>query len=45
MDKVGCLVIGAGVIDLAVACALAQAGREVFVVEKNTAIGIRAIAR
>ncbi|MEX0957628.1 MAG: NAD(P)/FAD-dependent oxidoreductase [Rhizobiaceae bacterium] len=34
-----CLVIGAGVIGLAVALALAQSGREVIVLEAETAIG------
>ncbi|TSE24729.1 NAD(P)/FAD-dependent oxidoreductase [Tepidimonas aquatica] len=39
MDRVGALVIGAGVIGLAVARALALAGREVVVLERGTAIG------
>lgn len=39
MDRVGALVVGAGVIGLAVARALAQAGREVVVLERATAIG------
>jgi len=39
MDKVECVVIGAGVIGLAVARRLAQAGREVIVLEAAEAIG------
>ena len=39
MDLVDCLVIGAGVLGLAVARALARAGREVIVVESEGAIG------
>ncbi len=39
MDSVDCLVIGAGVIGLAIARALARAGREVIVVETENAIG------
>src|SRR5476651_1825709 len=39
MDKVECIVIGAGVIGLAVARRLAQAGREVIVLEATEAIG------
>ncbi|NBS48572.1 MAG: NAD(P)/FAD-dependent oxidoreductase [Betaproteobacteria bacterium] len=39
MDKVDCLVIGAGVVGLAVARALARAGREVVIVEAAQAIG------
>ena len=38
MDKVDCLVIGAGVVGLAVARALARAGREVVIVEAAQAI-------
>lgn len=38
-DKVDCVVIGAGVVGLAVARALAQAGREVIVLESENAIG------
>lgn len=45
MDKVGCIVIGAGVIGLAVARALAQAGREVIVVERHIAIGMETSSR
>ena len=40
MDKVECVVIGAGVIGLAVARRLAQAGREVIVLEAAEAIGL-----
>jgi L-2-hydroxyglutarate oxidase LhgO len=39
MDKVDCVVIGAGVIGLAVARRLAQAGREVIVLEAAEGIG------
>ncbi len=39
MDSVDCLVVGAGVIGLAVARALARAGREVIVVESESGIG------
>src|SRR5512139_133402 len=39
MDKVDCVVIGAGVVGLAVARRLAQAGREVIVLEEAEAIG------
>jgi len=39
MDKIECVVIGAGVVGLAVARALALAGREVLVVEAESAIG------
>jgi L-2-hydroxyglutarate oxidase LhgO len=39
MDKVDVVVIGAGVVGLAIARALALAGREVMVIEKETAIG------
>src|ERR1700742_2056291 len=39
MDKVECVVIGAGVIGLAVARRLAQSGREVIVLEAADAIG------
>jgi L-2-hydroxyglutarate oxidase LhgO len=39
MDKVGCVVIGAGVIGLAVARRLAQSGREVIVLEATDGIG------
>ena len=39
MDKVDCIVIGAGVVGLAVARALALCGREVMVLEAANAIG------
>ena len=39
MDKVDCIVIGAGVVGLAVARALALAGRDVMVLELANAIG------
>lgn len=39
MDKVDCIVIGAGVVGLAVARALALSGREVMVLEAASAIG------
>jgi L-2-hydroxyglutarate oxidase LhgO len=39
MDRVEAVVVGAGVVGLAVARALAQAGREVLVLEAQTAIG------
>jgi L-2-hydroxyglutarate oxidase LhgO len=45
MDKIDCLVIGAGVIGLAVARALARAGREVIVVERESAIGTATSSR
>ncbi|MEJ1159312.1 NAD(P)/FAD-dependent oxidoreductase [Prosthecomicrobium sp. N25] len=39
MERVDCVVAGAGVVGLAVARALAEAGREVIVLEKADAIG------
>jgi L-2-hydroxyglutarate oxidase LhgO len=45
MDKIDCVVIGAGVVGLAVARSLALGGREVFVVEKHTAIGMETSSR
>ena len=39
MDKVDCVVVGAGVIGLAIARRLAQAGREVIVLEAAEGIG------
>ncbi|UVA81043.1 NAD(P)/FAD-dependent oxidoreductase [Pandoraea commovens] len=39
MDKVDCVVIGAGVVGLAVARTMAMAGREVVVLESERAIG------
>lgn len=38
-DSIECLVIGAGVVGLAIARALAQAGREVLVAERGAVIG------
>lgn len=45
MDKVDCIVIGAGVVGLAVARKLALAGREVTVIEANPAIGMETSSR
>ena len=39
MEKVDCVVIGAGVVGLAIARALAQEGREVIVLEAESAFG------
>ena len=39
MEQVDCVVIGAGVVGLAVSRALAQAGREVLILEAESAIG------
>ncbi|MDE2494960.1 MAG: FAD-dependent oxidoreductase, partial [Alphaproteobacteria bacterium] len=39
MERVDCVVIGAGVVGLAVARTLALAGREVIVLEREGAIG------
>jgi len=39
MDRIDVLVIGAGVIGLAIARELAQAGREVVILESQSAIG------
>jgi L-2-hydroxyglutarate oxidase LhgO len=39
MESVECLILGAGVLGLAVARALARAGREVIVVESESRIG------
>lgn len=39
MDKIDCVVIGAGVVGLAIARELAMAGHEVIVLEKENAIG------
>jgi L-2-hydroxyglutarate oxidase LhgO len=45
MDRIDCLVIGAGVVGLAIARALALSGREVFVVERHSAIGMETSSR
>lgn len=45
MDKLDAVVIGAGVVGLAVARALAQTGRDVVVLEKERAIGTGVSAR
>lgn len=45
MEKLDCVVIGAGVVGLAVARALAQAGREVVVLEAAGTIGAGASSR
>ncbi|MFG1392200.1 NAD(P)/FAD-dependent oxidoreductase [Xanthobacter agilis] len=45
MDRVECIVVGAGVVGLAVARALADAGREVIVLEAEEAIGTVTSAR
>lgn len=45
MEKIDCAVIGAGVIGLAIARALAMAGREVVILEAETAIGTHTSAR
>ena len=39
MDEINCVVIGAGVVGLAAARALAQDGREVLILERETLIG------
>lgn len=45
MDKVDCIVIGAGVAGLAAARALALGGREVLAVERHAAIGMETSSR
>ena len=45
MEAVDCVVVGAGVVGLAVARALAQAGREVIVLEAAEAIGTETSSR
>jgi L-2-hydroxyglutarate oxidase LhgO len=45
MDSVECVVVGAGVVGLAVARALARAGREVVVLEAEDAIGTHTSSR
>ncbi len=44
-DRVGCVVVGAGVVGLAVARSLAKAGREVVVLEREGLIGSHTSAR
>ena len=44
-ERVDCVVVGAGVIGLACARALAQAGREVVIVEAENAFGTATSAR
>src|SRR3546814_7461395 len=43
--EVDCVVVGAGAVGLAIARALAMAGREVVVLERNEAIGTETSAR
>jgi L-2-hydroxyglutarate oxidase LhgO len=45
MERVDCVVIGAGVVGLAVARRLAMAGREVIVLDKEDAIGTETSSR
>lgn len=45
MDKVDCVVIGAGVVGLAIARALAARGREVLILEAESAFGTHTSAR
>ncbi len=45
MDKVDCVVVGAGVVGLAVARELALRGREVLVIERHSAIGMETSSR
>lgn len=45
MERVGCVVVGAGVVGLAVARSLARAGREVVVLERERLIGSHTSAR
>ncbi|MEJ8849659.1 NAD(P)/FAD-dependent oxidoreductase [Variovorax rhizosphaerae] len=45
MEKIDCAVIGAGVVGLAIARALAMAGREVVILESENAIGTQTSAR
>ncbi|MBL8590752.1 MAG: NAD(P)/FAD-dependent oxidoreductase [Methylobacteriaceae bacterium] len=45
MDRVDCIVVGAGVVGLAIARQLAQAGREVLVLEANESFGMETSAR
>ena len=45
MDRVDCVVVGAGVVGLAVARTLALAGREVLILEAEAAFGTATSAR
>ena len=45
MDKVDCIVVGAGVVGLAVAAKLAEAGQEVVVLEQHDLIGSETSSR
>lgn len=45
MDSVDCVVVGAGVIGLAIARSLAQAGREVLILERHGGIGMDTSSR
>ena len=45
MDEIGCVVVGAGVVGLAAARALALAGREVMVIEAEGVIGSQTSSR
>ena len=45
MERIDCVVIGAGVVGLAIARRLAQAGREVIVLEADSAIGMGTSSR
>ena len=45
MDRVDCVVIGAGVVGLAVAAAIAASGREVVVIEQHELIGSETSSR
>lgn len=45
VERADCIVIGAGVVGLACARALAQAGRDVIVIERNYAIGMETSSR
>ena len=45
MDKIDCMVIGAGVVGLAISRALAMAGREVMIVDAESAIGTHTSSR
>src|SRR5574337_520176 len=45
MEQVDCVVIGAGVVGLAIARALAKAGREVLILESEGAFGTHTSAR